>query len=187
VLRFLTTNPPLNAPRGMPPASGRPIRVEFRPALTARGGVLLSRQNAGMPVHAATFIRQRRIVLDSGLKSRRGELERILLHEVFHFVWLRLGNSKRRSYEELIAKELRRRAPGELGWSAELRKQKLHVRDREARTRRWREYCCESFCDTGAWLLAGRSRHAEFTLPRFHRAARRHWFGGQGILREISI
>jgi hypothetical protein len=171
----------------MPPVAGRPIRIAFRPALTAKGGVLLSRKDAGMPVHAATFIRRRRIVLDSGLKTQPRELERILLHEIFHFVWLRLGNSKRRSYENLIAKELRRRAPGELGWSAEMRKRKLSIRDRVARTRLWREYCCESFCDSAAWLLAGLSRHAEFTLPRFHRGARRRWFDDQGIRRGISI
>jgi hypothetical protein len=149
--------------------------------------VLLSRQNAGLPVHAATFIRERRIVLDSDLRARAQELDRILCHEVFHFVWLRLGNSKRRSYEDLIARELRRRTPGELGWSAELRKQKLSLRDRVARTRRWREYCCESFCDSAAWVLVGRSRHAEFTLPRASRAIRRRWFELQGILRGISI
>ena len=140
-----------------------------------------------MPVHAATFLRQRRIVLDSALTSNRRELERILAHEICHFVWLRLGNTRRRSYETLVASELRRRVRGELGWSAESRKERLSPRDRLDHTRRWREYCCESFCDTGAWVLAARGRHAEFTLPLHERARRRAWFEGQGIPRGISI
>ncbi len=174
-------------PPNFPAITGSPIRVEFLPALSARRGGLLSRQPRGLPVHAATFLRQRRIVLDSALTANRRELERILAHEIFHFVWMRLGNPRRRSYGMLIAKELRRGVKGELGWSAESRKQNLSRRDRLEQTRRWREYCCESFCDTGAWVLAGRGRHAEFTLPRSERALRRAWFEAQGIPRGISI
>ena len=174
-------------PPNFPPLTGSPIRVEFLPALSARRGGLLSRHPAGTPVHAATFLRQRRIVLDSALTSNRRELERIMAHEIFHFVWMRLGNARRHSYEILIAAELRRRVKGELGWSAESRKEKLDRRDRLDHTRRWREYCCESFCDTGAWALAGRGRHAEFTLPPSERIRRRAWFEGQGLLRGISI
>ena len=29
------------------------------------------------------------------------------------------------------------------------------ARDIAGRTRHWREYCCESFCDTAAWLYSG--------------------------------
>ena len=115
------------------------------------------------------------------------EFARIFVHELFHFVWLRLGNSKRRSYEQLIARELVRGAPGELGWSAEWRKHKLLGRDRAARTRKWREYCCESFCDTAAWLYAGVPRHDEFTLPRAARATRRQWFERSGLDASITI
>ncbi len=174
-------------PHRFPPIAGSPIRVEFLPALSARNGKLLSRQNAGAPVHAATFLRQRRIVLDSELRSNRPELERILAHEVFHFAWLRLGNPKRRSYEILLASEFHRGARGELGWSAESRKEALRSRERRSRDRRWREYCCESFCDSAAWILTGRGRHGEFTLPRADRERRRQWFQGHEILQEISI
>ena len=42
--------------------------------------------------------------------------------------------------------------------------------------RRWREYLCESFCDTAAWLYSGLPSHEEFTLaPRFRRP-RARWF-----------
>ncbi len=129
-----------------------------------------------MPVHAGSFLRKGEIVLDQALLGSPGELSRILIHELFHFLWTRLGNEARRSYEELVASECRRRAPGELGWSAEWRKRALTARDRRERTRRWREYVCESFCDTAAWFHRGGGRHGEFTLAAAERAARRAWF-----------
>jgi len=46
-----------------------------------------------------------------------------------------------------------------------------------ARTGRgWREYLCESFCDTGAWLYAGVKGHDEYTLAARFRKRRRAWF-----------
>src|ERR1035441_9078694 len=56
------------------------------------------------------------------------------------------------------------RAGGELSVSAEWRKRALRAADIDGRTRRWREYCCESFCDTAAWLYSARELHEEFTL-----------------------
>jgi hypothetical protein len=101
-------------------------------------------------------------------------------------VWLRLGNGVRREWEGLLEIEMRRRVKGELGWSAELRKRALRRIDRRERTRRWREYACESFCDTAAWLLAGAGRHGEFTLQAGARHARRAWFGNF-LERGVSI
>ena len=63
-----------------------------------------------------------------------------------------------------------------LGWSAEWRKRRLTAADRRGRTRRWREYCCESFCDTAAWLYSGVERHDEFTLAGRCRKTRSQWF-----------
>jgi hypothetical protein len=118
---------------------------------------------------------RREIVLESELAANPAELARVLLHELFHFVWLHAGNPARRSYELLLQTEMRRGARGELGWSAESRKQSLAPVDIQRRSRRWREYVCESFCDTAAWLFAGLLTHDEFTLaPRF-RCARREW------------
>jgi hypothetical protein len=162
----------------MPPARGRPILIEFQKTIV---------DEAGEAAHAATFLRERRIVLETGLRRSRREFSRILVHELFHFVWLRLGNAKRRRYEDLLAAEIRKGARGELGWSAEWRKQRLHASDWSRRTRRWREYCCESFCDTAAWLYAGIGGHDEFTLARRFRSARRRWFGRTGIHQGISI
>ena len=126
----------------------------------------------GQEVHAATFIRQRRIVLDRALLASRAELGRILVHELFHFVWVRLSNAQRHGYAAAIENELEARARGELGWSAEMRKRALASRAGRA----WREYVCESFCDTAAWLYSGVRRHQEFTLaPRF-RERRAAWF-----------
>jgi len=148
--------------RRLPPIHGRPIRVQNRPGLRDPHG----------SVHAGSFLRERRIALS----CVRREFARVLVHEVFHFVWLRLGNRKRRSYEALLEFEIQSGARGELGWSAEWRKAALGAGDREGRNRRWREYCCESFCDSAAWLFSGRKRHDEFTLAHRFRRRRRRWF-----------
>lgn len=160
-----------------PVIEGRPIRIEFHANPTdARGAV-----------HSGTFLHERRMVIDAALKRRPRELARIFVHELFHFAWVRLGNPRRRSWEGLLARELGEGAGGELGWSAEWRKDALAPHHRRARTRRWREYCCESFCDTAAYLFAGAGRHAEFTLDARFRAARRRWFAASGVTKRISI
>lgn len=138
-------------------------------------------------VDGGSFLRERRIVLDAGLVRRPGEFSRVLVHELFHFAWLRLGNPLRRSWESLLDAECAAGVPGELGWSAEWRKRELLPRHRSARTRRWREYCCESYCDTAAWLFAGVRSHSDFTLPPPFRARRREWFIRSGVTRRISI
>jgi hypothetical protein len=132
------------------------------------------RDTAGNPAHAATFIRQRLIVLDPALKMRPREYRRVLLHEYFHFVWVRLGNRRRRAWEELVATEWNSGGRGEAGWSSEWRRQKLSDGDVRQRSRRWRDYCCESFCDTAAWVT-GRI-DSEVTLSQTRRRTRRAWF-----------
>ena len=157
----------------MPPLEGLPVRVEVVRELRDRRG----------PVHAGSFLRERRIVLDCA----RAELPRILVHEVAHFIWLRLGNAVRRSYEDVVRAEIAGAARGELGWSAEWRKAALDARDIAARTRRWREYCCESFCDTAAWLYGGIELHEEFTLGAHWCRGRRTWFAEVLGNRTLSI
>lgn len=157
----------------MPPLAGAPVRVE------GVGG-LRDRREA---VHAGAFLRERRIALN----CTRAEFSRIFVHEVAHFIWLRLSNRVRFRYEDMVRAELAARARGELGWSAEWRKNALRVEDVAGRTRRWREYCCESFCDTAAWLYGGMERHEEFTLgARWHRG-RRAWFAQFLGKRTLSI
>jgi hypothetical protein len=147
------------------------------------------RDTAGNAAHAATFIRRRVIVLDRELKPGTPEHERILAHELFHFVWVRLGNPRRLAWERVVREEWGRRVRGEAGWSAEWRKRELGAMDVAQRTRRWREYCCESFCDTGAWVVT--SNESEMTLGKIARAGRKAWFarhiaiGGSGL--EIPI
>ena len=148
--------------RRLPEMEGAPIRVETKRKLRDRHG----------PVHAAAFLRERRMVFDCS----RAEFPRIFVHELFHFVWLRAGNAVRLSWEALVDCEHGAGARGELGWSAEWRKQALAAADGASRSRRWREYCCESFCDTAAWLYSGIRSHAEFTLAARYRARRRAWF-----------
>jgi hypothetical protein len=123
-------------------------------------------------VHAAAFLRERRIAFDCSPE----EFPRIFVHELFHFVWARAGNPMRWRYEQLLRGERRAGVRGELGWSAEWRKRALPEVEVRRRGRRWREYCCESFCDTAAWLYSGTPRHPEFTLATDWRRRREAWF-----------
>ena len=157
----------------LPPLTGAPIRIENAPGLRDRRGA----------VHAGSFLRQRRIAFN----CRRAEFPRIFVHELFHFVWLRAGNPLRQSWESLLKAELAAHARGELGWSAKWRKEALRAGDIVDRPRRWREYCCESFCDTAAWLYSGVRRHAEFTLAAQFRSRRRDWFGHALGNRELPL
>jgi hypothetical protein len=156
---------------------GRSVSLRFVPALTADGRRLYSNRPHGQPVYAGSFIRKRQIVLDQELEHQPRELARILVHELFHFAWVRLGNPSRRSYEALVREEWRKRARGELGWSAESRKRmllkgSLHTADSSS----WRDYLCESFCDSAAWIYSGVRRHPEYTLAARHRNRRAEWF-----------
>lgn len=147
----------------LPVLTGPPVRIEDRPGLRDRHG----------PVHAGAFLRERRIALNCAQR----EFARVFVHEVFHFVWLRLGNPRRQSYKDLVRLELAAGARGELGWSAEWRKSALPEQGGlSARTRCWHDYCCESFCDSAAWLYSGVKRHEEFTLGRRFQHLRQAWF-----------
>jgi hypothetical protein len=162
----------------LPALQGLSVKVRFLPALTAGARKLYSNRKFGQPVHAATFIRKRKIVLDQELARHPRELARILTHELFHFAWARLSNQSRRSYEGLVRNEWKQHARGELGWSAESRKDALMgtLRPVAHRPKYWREYLCESFCDTAAWLYSGVRRHNEFTLAQRYRKKRAVWF-----------
>lgn len=160
-----------------PDLDGAPIHVVLRPKLTAHRGRLLSGSPKGTPVHAGSFLRDRRIVLEHELLRMPHRLNRIFLHEVFHFVWWRLGNTLRRSYEDLLVSEIRRGAKGELGWSAESCKLDVSRGDIAIRSKAWRVYACESFCDTAAWHFGTARRYAEVTLPAFFREGRGVWMG----------
>jgi hypothetical protein len=153
---------------------GRSVYLRFLPALTADRSRLYSNRPNGQPVYAGSFIRKRKIVLDQELERQPRELARILVHELFHFAWVRLGNPTRRSYEALVREEWKQRARGELGWSAESRKRVLS--NGRLSTPPWRDYLCESFCDTAAWIYSGVRRHPEYTLAPRHRNRRAAWF-----------
>jgi hypothetical protein len=160
----------------IPPLEGPPVGLSWRGGLRAHRGRLLSGPGPGDEVHAATFIRRREVVLDRELRKQPRELARIAVHEIFHFVWARLPNRVRHGWEALLKDELRTCARGELGWSSQWRKDRLGEEDLARRTRRWREYVCESFCDTAAWLYARVGEHEEFTLAAGRRRRRAAWF-----------
>lgn len=159
--------------------------------MTAGSRKLYSNRIYGQPVHAATYIRARKIVIDQELERRPRELARILTHELFHFAWVRLGNRCRASYEAMVREEWQQRSRGELGWSAESRKHVLFPalshKSVASVGKKWREYVCESFCDTAAWLYSGVHRHGEFTLPQRCRQKRAKWFQATFAAGKIPI
>jgi hypothetical protein len=136
---------------------------------------------------AAVDVRKRLILLDKQVFEERGDFERILIHELFHFAWIRLSNSQRRGWECLLARELARRAHGELGWSAEWRKNELSRADILGRSQRWKHYVRESFCDTAAWCFAGLKSHDEFTLAARFCGSRQAWFAREIEARPVSL
>ena len=148
-----------------------------------------ARENDRRPqnrLHAASFIPQRYVVFHRDLFRRRVELGRILYHELCHFLWPRLGNRLRQGYEAMLQAEFDAGTRGELGYSAEWRKEKLRAEGGAVRkkTRLWREYVCESFCDTASYVLLGserRGKHSEYTLSRAARERRRRWMGNWGV------
>lgn len=145
----------------LPRLEGQPIRVVIRATLG--------------PHWAATSIPKRVVLLDREVLKQRGEFERILVHELFHFVWIRLSNQARREWSGLLAAEFGNRAKGELGWSAELRKVKLTAADARTRSNAWRDYARESFCDSAAWVYSGLRGHDEFSLAARWRSRRAAW------------
>jgi hypothetical protein len=46
----------------------------------------------------------------------------------------------------------------------------------EERSRVWREYCCESFCDTAAFVYGIDADRSEVTLSGAQQLARAAWF-----------
>lgn len=151
----------------MPALVGAPVSIKILPGLTAHRGKLLSGSiDRGVPVHAATFIRRREIVLETELTRKASDLRLITVHEIFHFAWARLGNSARRAWAALLEAESSAHARGELGESSSVKKNPAYTRD----------YVCESFCDTAAWLYAGVLRSRHFTLSERWRTRRHAWF-----------
>lgn len=162
---------------GLPQLTGRPICVRDRARLKAhRGKLLWGYPEHGIPVYAACFLPQRQIVLQTELLAQPPRFRLILVHELFHFVWTRLGNRRRAEFSGVLAREQRARARGELGESSNLKKERLETTDCLQNSRAWRDYVCESFCDTAAWLYSGTRRDAAFTLAPRWRDRRAQWF-----------
>ena len=161
----------------LPELSGSPIRVRDQAPLRAHRGKLVSRTAPrGAPVHAAAFIRRRLIILATDLLARPHLLRLIFVHEIFHFVWARLGNGFRAAFSKVLAREQQARARGELGESAVIKKELLMPADCLRNSPAWRDYVCESFCDTAAWVYSGVRRHAAFTLGKRWKRSREAWF-----------
>jgi hypothetical protein len=164
----------------LPQLTGSPIHIRFESQLSAHRGKLLCNQaKRGRAVYAASFIRKRDVVVDSALVKRPRALRLILLHELFHFVWIRLGNNGRSEFSELLTREYMHRARGELGESAAVKKLLLRDRDCLFSSRQWRDYICEAFCDTAAWRRSGIKQNPAFTLAPRWRKRRELWFNAR--------
>ncbi len=130
--------------------------------MRAHRGQLVFGEGPGQPLQGASFLAERRIVLDEALLGHAPDLVNIFAHEVYHFVWRRLSNEERKSFADLLAGE---KTPLHAGHSSRTRYEAWREKATE---RRWRDYVCEAFCDTAAGL----------TNPNtLISAQRRRWFG----------
>lgn len=143
----------------------------------------MSKGSRGRPVYAGSFLRERRIVLEDSLAAQSATLRLIFVHEVLHFAWWRLGNGSRSSFGKLLAGERAARARGELGESSQVAKDNYQSGPSAGSSQLWRDYVCESFCDTGAWLWAGVEDHDSFQLAARWKAKRSTWFRALPLLR----
>ena len=160
---------------------GNPIRFELRPGLTAYRGKLLSGTGMGTPVHAAAFIRKRVVVLETDLFLQTDRLRLILIHEMFHFVWVRLSNGQRRTFADLLLDERRGRARGEMGESADVKKRLIQEKlPFDGSSRLWRDYVCESFCDSAAVFFSGVRDRQHCTLAERWAKRRYQWLAHTG-------
>lgn len=165
--------------RSIPPFclwfEGKPIEVSYLDAPRSRRGKLVDGGEHGFALDGCSFIRERRIVLASYLRDKKAEHDRVLLHELFHFVWVRLGNPARREYERIIRAEYQAGVGGELGWPSLEAKTRLRTGPKDRNDPLWRDYLCESFCDSAAWLMLERPRSNNVTLPPRSRQPRVRW------------
>jgi hypothetical protein len=163
--------------RSLPPLSGVPICIRDGAELRAHKGKLLwGCGERGVAVHAASFLRGREIVLRTELLRDQRVFRFILVHELFHFVWARLGTPRRAEFTALLRREQTARTRGELGESSSLKKERLSPADCLRNSRAWRDYVCESFCDTAAWLYSAIGGDAACTLAKRCRDQRARWF-----------
>ncbi len=152
-----------------------------------RGTLPPQLRNGDRSTQAVSYVRERVIVLRQRLFRQRWLGQRLFYHELCHFLWPRLGVRARQRFVRHLARERARGRRGELGYSAQYRKARLlgktgagakHLFRTVFQGPAWREYACESFCDTGAYALAQAAgsrqalRSVEFTLAARHRPAR---------------
>jgi hypothetical protein len=152
---------------------GEPIQLSYSRSPRAVRGKLISGGTVGRELDGASFIRQRRIVLANDLST--AENQRVLLHELFHFAWVRLSNRQRRSYELLLRAEIARGVQGELSWPSFQAKGQLRPQDLDSRSKTWRGYACESFCDTCSWYWRGMPVDVEGAFPKSEKNLRQSW------------
>ncbi len=115
---------------------------------------------------------RREIVFDADLLSHAPDFVNIVAHEIYHFVWRRLGNRERKDWSLLLGGEKR---PTHAGLSSQLRYEAWRESGGE---RHWSAYLCEAFCDSAAALTSPNSRISPH---------RRRWFGRLMKKRKLPV
>lgn len=116
---------------------------------------------------AASFLARREIVFSLELLDDAPALVEIFAHEIYHFVWRRLGNVERASWAELLANESK---PKHAGLSSRLRFESFAGRGTD---RQWKDYLCEAFCDTAASMTGGAAKISQHRKLWFERLKNR--------------
>jgi hypothetical protein len=162
---------------GLPIEPAAAVQVAFLPRLTDYRGKLLSGDHRGTPIYAAAFVRERRIVLETDLVKTPDALRFIFVHELFHLAWLRLGNGRREAFRKLLVNEIAANVRGELGESSTVKKgQWMACPEFSVRAPNWRDYTCESFCDSAASFYAAGRVPSGYKIGKAWTAIRRDWF-----------
>ena len=129
------------------PLTGRPIEIRYQANLL---------DTAGNAAHAATFIRDRLIVLDEDLqKDSRGARCAFCSMNCCTSSGCGRETGAASHGKTSCAKNGKRAFAANADGRPSGARMQLRAVDVRVRTRAWREYCCESFCDTGAWFCGG--------------------------------
>ena len=111
----------------------------------------------GDEIFAASFLARREIVFALELLDDASALVEVFAHEIYHFVWRRLGNVERANWAALLGGEA---VPKHAGLSSQLR---FETFQNSGKDRHWKDYVCEAFCDTAGALTRS---HAKISPQR---------------------
>jgi hypothetical protein len=148
------------------------LDIRFASHLRAHRGKLEFGPGPGDEVFAASFLTRREIVFDESLLHHAPEFLNIFAHEIYHFVWRKLANEDRISWDALLQMEKR---PLHCGLSSRVAFERHRERPS---SKKWKHYLCEAFCDSAAALTTPQAK-----LP----PKRRAWLEALWKRRRLAI